>query len=84
MGRVRASDRIAHGRVRELSKKPRRYPLRRVRCQRIPKHVTGAGQGNRVSGKQYYARLPTAIDTDAKGTAADVTPRQPSTPNDRT
>ena len=37
-------------------------------------YVTGAGQGNLVSGKQYYARLPTAIDTDAKKAAAGITP----------
>ena len=37
-------------------------------------YVTGAGQGNLVSGKQYYARLPTAIDTDAKAAAAAITP----------
>ena len=37
-------------------------------------YVTGAGQGNLVSGKQYYARLPTAIDTDAKSAAAAIAP----------
>jgi hypothetical protein len=37
-------------------------------------YLTGAGQSNLVSGKQYYARLPTPIDTDAKAAAADITP----------
>lgn len=37
-------------------------------------YLTGSGQGNLLSGKQYYGRLPTPIDTDAKAAAADITP----------